>query len=404
MYSLRDIKRVESIIVMAVFMLAGFITTSVYAYNKVSNQFCSEIQWASDKTFEINTISFNCSESRDAVKDPARRINAVGDQWFDFSWSETSSAGRMNFQSEVWADPLDNDTLAVTYYSWMGCQFFEVDIIFNSDFIWDVDSPTKYWMADQTNQSGDYYLRPVALHELLHAVGLDHEDDAYSFMNYGIFPWANRDDLHEMIEPLPDDRQGLRAIYESSGSECDAAVLNTWVDKEDIINDSNGDPVAIQKLLCKPGGGEGFSDLDYYTFYDNYCGDDQSSSANYVCPGDYIYTRFTIANYSTVDLTFTEELWFSANTEWSTNDTQSSDTYTRSVSANTSHRDGRKFRVPNSLSPGTVYYPIIKINQSSCTEEAYRNNWIPLTGKIHIKSLDRCANFTSSSNIPIQMR
>ncbi|MBI2566423.1 MAG: hypothetical protein HYV63_05260 [Candidatus Schekmanbacteria bacterium] len=352
------------------------------AYQLESNWACGDyIHWGNDQTFYLSETSFDTTEKRDAVRIPGNRISAVGDQSFDYSWGTASTVLLPNERNEIWA-ATGTGSYASTYVWSIGCAIQEADIIFNSNTTWALGVPADqgedYWTAGAwTPSSTARYMRPTAIHELMHAAGLEHEPQDYAFMNYGSRPWSNRS-ADDQIEPLPDDRQGLRALYGNSGSEVDAAVLDTWVDS---LGSSATGP-ADQYAICKVAGGSGWSG----STFDDYCAADPKTT---LYEGETVYARFAIANYGTGALDFDIRLYFSTDESLSSSDVAASQVRSASVSANSSFRSGNTFTVPVGLTPGQEYYAIVKIeNTNGETEESTQNNWIPLRGKIEIAQTD----------------
>jgi len=106
------------------------------------------------------------------------------------------------FDSNYYGTPFGRDTLAITT-RWMlnDVQRVEADIVFNSAFSWD-----SYSGSIRSNGVRD--IRRVALHELGHALGLDHPDErgqsVVAMMNSVI---GNLDTLTD------DDIQGAQSLY-----------------------------------------------------------------------------------------------------------------------------------------------------------------------------------------------
>lgn len=228
------------------------------------------------------------------------------------------------------------------------------------------------------------------LHEMGHTLGLAHSATSYSFMNYNVRPFTNRSD-DKRIEPLPDDREALRFLYPDPGStEKDAAVAVTWYNR--AATSASGASIAEQ--LCRPSTGTAYSP----SIFDDYCGVDATGApgSTDVCPGDYLYVRYAIANYGTEPLTVNEQLWFSTNVTLNTTAGADKQSLTapaaQALSHQSSYRQGRKFTVPTTASYDTDYYPILFIDSGAdyASEESQQNNWIPLRTKVHVKSAGDC--------------
>ena len=353
---------------------------------------CTVVHWNGNPNFILDTSSgdFDTSAKVDALADVLDRIGAVGGAWIapTYSTDPNLSPGLKNGESEIWFDS-NLDHLGATSVQTGGgdrdCELIEANIRFNpapggDAWLWGV--PTVYY--DPTSLSGNKWFRPIALHELLHGMGLAHEIDAFAMMNYWDFagghgPFTNRAAAY-MVEPLPDDREGLRALYGTAGTERDVAIINFYVNPY-ALQDSDGDgayDVAHMQKLCMPAKGSGWSS----DVFGDFCA---TSPATSVCPGDSIYTRFTVMNFGTSGHTLDLEAWFSLDDQWSSSgDTRSASVRSQYVGASNSYRAGKTFVVPN-LTPLQWYYVIIRssplINPG---EDSTQNNWMPLRGKIFV--------------------
>ncbi len=110
-----------------------------------------------------------------------------------------------SFAATVFGDSFGANVLAVTYYSTQGSRFLEADILFNKAQPFD-----SYRGNLQFNSQGKCVcdIQRVFLHELGHALGLDHPDDhgqhVDAIMNSVV---SNRSDL------APDDIAGIQSLY-----------------------------------------------------------------------------------------------------------------------------------------------------------------------------------------------
>ena len=244
------------------------------------------------------------------------------------------------------------------------------------------DEGEDRWAAGQ-EVDGARYWRLTYTHELLHAFGLRHTNDSYSMLNATDRPWANRGPGDQFM-PLPDDVEGLRALYPGSGERHDVAVLNTWFDPDDTVDKGRE---AKQKFLCAPSAGPNWGSR-----FDDLCGVDAGAPASTeVCPGDIVLTRVALANYGTnfVDVNMT--LWWSLDARYSPAvDIPSSEIRSTSVSMSGSTQQGRIYTVPAAVAYDATYELIVHIDATNQVTGEVISDWTPLLGQITIKPAASC--------------
>jgi hypothetical protein len=264
------------------------------------------------------------------------------------------------------------------------CQYDEAHIVFKDMNLqdWNFGTPSEvgddYYTAGESDPSGNRYFRTAYLHELLHAFGLDHTPGAYSFQNYNQFPWSGGGrSERDSVRPLPDDAQGLRALYPGVGNRHDVAVLNTWFDPNAVIDGS-----AIQHGLCSPSLGTGFSS-NIFRFSPGCGTGGPNGGSTTVCAGDRLYTRFAFANYSTdVADDFDIRAFFSTDEVFQLGtDVVSPTARVTTVGAERSALLERVWQIPAGLQTGTEYYVIIEVAGTTADGGAVED-WIPLRGKV----------------------
>lgn len=256
---------------------------------------------------------------------------------------------------------------------------------------------TEYW-----DDSGAAWFRPPYLHELLHAFGLEHRGNAYSMMNYGGKPWANRH-FSSTMKPLPADVAYLRAEYPASGSRAEVAVLTTWFDSD---SDTWSNGASTQWSLCTPSLGTSFGTNIFGDTAGFPCGTGGAEGgSNEVCQGDTLRTRFALANYSTELVDLTAMLWFSTDDTYDWHDIPSPTRYETEVGESSSALNNRAWVVPDlpvtpwlgqidgarSASPvdpdldvpenvrGALYTPILRVTGTTADGETV-SDWAPLRG------------------------
>jgi hypothetical protein len=251
------------------------------------------------------------------------------------------------------------------------------------------------------------WFRPSFLHELLHAFGLNHTSSAYAMMNHrgadDGFPWGNRGDA-DAVRPLPDDVRLLRASYPASGTRWDVDALNMWY----VVTSVSKGGAADQVKLCTPSLGTSFL---YSSVSEGPCGTGGPNGGSIsACPGDTLYTRYALNNYSTGSVHVTSTLSLSSDETSDATDALSATTRTDDLSATTSKLVEAKWKVPNA-SGALVYkledlHPIVHLlsehinADGSADPNSLRIAWIPLRGTIDISSPCSTSSAAGSSGTP----
>ncbi len=106
----------------------------------------------------------------------------------------------VDFRANICGDDFGSSTLAVTLAYQQSGETLDADILFNSHVPWDVYHGAWKSPAD---------FRRVAVHELGHVIGLDHEDSVPAIMATYVLSGST------LETPLADDIAGVEALYGS---------------------------------------------------------------------------------------------------------------------------------------------------------------------------------------------
>ncbi len=110
-----------------------------------------------------------------------------------------------SFSGTIFGEKFPTGVLAVTYYTSQGGQMMEADVLFNKAVLFD-----SYRGDLQFNSEGKCVcdIQRVYLHELGHALGLDHPDDHGQTVN-AIMNSA----VSNLVDLQPDDLAGIHSLY-----------------------------------------------------------------------------------------------------------------------------------------------------------------------------------------------
>lgn len=218
------------------------------------------------------------------------------------------------------------------------------------------------------------YAEPVYLHELLHALGLGHANDDYAMTNYGELPWTLNHLGEVAARPLPDDAQGLRALYPSGDSDAvDFFLTNSWTLPDEQISVETGEACSFplpdlaisadgqsslefQRMTCEPAFGSrkhdgleaGFILADDFDTCGTY--DPALEGSEYQTMDDeWIYASVTLNNLGMHALELELRAHLSADDYLDAGDIVSPTVRTVEIPAGSSKNVVRRFRTPDSF-------------------------------------------------------
>lgn len=304
-------------------ILAAFTTMAASAH-AANWQTCSgnNIHWNNGWTnMYISTTSIPPNSSWDAdLQDAMWHWNNVKGSGFNYyvgrDTDGTHSSG--NGVNEIYFDSSETGSaLAVTHvrshcYWLFGWHYGldETDIAFNTSLSWSTSSFNYGSLGSPYNFEG------VALHELGHALGLNHEDRWMATMN-SYYPNSGPLGYYKEWDPIADDRFGARTLYSDGTTEIDVAGS------------------AFKHT------GSGTSDL--------------ISSPSYAARGSYATIEFTFSNLSTSSQSFDIGFYLSTNDYISTFDTLLGTNYGASAGSGATGTFTRTLYIPSWVAPGTYY-------------------------------------------------
>jgi len=202
------------------------------------------------------------------------------------------------------------------------CGYLQKHLYLRKSDTWNFGVPADL-TVDGKYSGGAYFFRAILLHEMGHALGLNHPETGYAVMDHGTKVWTRGKDDTLQVELLPDDIAGLRALYGNGGPrEFDISVTNTWYLPETEYPD---EAAAHQIKMCTVSSrGD-----DYFTptgtKETGFCGVNLEKGStyptvsNHVCPGKDLQIRYALNNRSDQTVITEEQVWLSLDDDLEVN-------------------------------------------------------------------------------------
>ena len=298
----------------------------------------------------ISTTSFPAGSTWDArLQNAMWHWNNVKGSTWDFYYGRDTDGSHdgSNGRNEIYLDNgLNLPTLAVTrtrYHCYWAFGWHygldETDIGFNNNIAWNLGD------LDYNQLGNPPSFKLVSLHELGHALGLDHEDRWMATMN-SFYPNSGPVGRWKEWDSLPDDRAGVRFMYPDSTIEREVAGS------------------AFRRT------GSGSSGL--------------VTSTTSVSRGSYATVQFTFHNMSTSTETFNIGFYLSTNDYISTGDRLLGTNTGAWASAGTSGTYTRTLYVPTNVTPGQYWLGFYVDFDGALGESNEGNNYMEMPRPIQI--------------------
>jgi len=335
-------------------MMGSTWSSAAYAYRHSS---CNgePYRWTQDVDFQLKACSAppGTQKAKDVVY-ALDEWNAVGGMSQIASWETgddvcaVRTGNRINEIGFVADDAIDG-ALGLTLRRYSGLcwdwtdhvDLVEADVFINGEVGLHPGSPT-HCNRKQVGQ------RTTVLHELGHAIGLNHYDDAMALMlsSDGDATYCGS----RMVTPHPDDAEGGRFLYSDGARSRDLAASTYYLAGPDRV-----------ELNSQPG-------------------------IEALCPGEYYQVRWSVANLGTVDETYNVRWYLSVNKTITVHDLP----IATNVNARQTHGRfstwSRRLRMPRKITPGIYFVGHIVDYDNRVWEQRGGNNFTYMARKVRILS------------------
>jgi len=204
------------------------------------------------------------------------------------------------------------------------CTYLQTHLFVNKKYTWNFGVPADL-TVDGKYSGGAYFFRSILLHEMGHALGLNHPETGYAVMDHGTKVWTRGKDDTLRVELLPDDIAGLRALYGNGGPrEFDISVTNTWYLPATEYPDDNANAAHQINICTVSSRGDDYFDPTG-TEETGFCGVNFATGSKYppvsnrVCPGKDLQIRYALNNRSDQTVTTEEQVWLSLDDDLEVN-------------------------------------------------------------------------------------
>ncbi|MEL7477840.1 MAG: matrixin family metalloprotease [Pseudomonadota bacterium] len=315
-------------------------------------------KWKDNRTtMHLNTVSFRVGGTWD------RQFQEVMNAWNDVKGSNfkfilgrdrDDSVSNRNRKNEVaFVSEGKNGYVAITSRRY-SCpprgnvgKITEMDIYFNVDKQFN----TRNFLGTYDDIYKGYNFRIVALHELGHALGLEHQDNRVATMNT-LYYSGGPNGHYSKVEPHADDRRGVRYLYPDSsyGRDISASRYKYY---------RNG---TIRGKVYNSRGRE----------------------TRYLTRGSKYSLDYVIQNLGTVSESPRVNFYISKNDYISKYDKYVGSTSWRMPPGSTA-QSRKTFTVPSNLTPGKYYIGFVVDPNKAIPEDSETNNFVSLFDSITIQ-------------------